>query len=116
MVVDDVVYAPHVQATPEQPYAFFYYITIKNNSTMTVTIRARKWVVRQKTGETTVVEGDGVVGEFPVLTPGDEFSYNSCHTVAADGTAEGAYFAEGNDGKLYFSRIPKFDLDLPKWV
>ena len=116
VVIEDVVYAPHVQAPPEQPHAFFYYITIRNDSPLTVTIKARKWVVRQKNGQTVVVEGDGVVGQFPVLTPGDEFAYNSCHTVASDGNAEGAYFAEGPDGKIYFTRIPNFELELPRWV
>ncbi len=114
--IDDVRYAPHVHSSPERPHPFIYYITIRNDSPLTVTIKGRKWVVRESNGQTIVVEGDGVIGKFPLLAPGEEFSYNSCHTVATDGTAEGAYFAAGPDGSLYYTRIPTFDLSLPNWI
>ena len=63
-----------------------------------------------------VVEGDGVIGQFPRLEPGAEFPYNSCHTVSQDSRAEGAYFAQTDDGQIYIVPIPPFDLNLPQWV
>ena len=114
--VDDVVYMPSLDAPEDRPFPFVYFITIRNNSPRTVTVKARKWVVRQANGEVIVVEGDGVVGQFPRLEPGGEFNYNSCHTVSHDSIAEGAFFVEADDGKVYAAVIPPFDLDLPQWV
>ena len=64
---------PGLDAPDDRPFPFVYYITIRNRSAHTVTVRARKWVVRQKNGEVIVVEGDGVIGQFPRLVPGAEF-------------------------------------------
>jgi ApaG protein len=114
--VDEVLYMPGLDAPDDRPFPFVYYITIRNRSAHTVTVRARKWVVRQKNGEVIVVEGDGVIGQFPRLVPGAEFPYNSCHTVSQDSRAEGAYFAQTDDGQIYIVPIPPFDLKLPQWV
>lgn len=114
--VDDVIYMPSLDAPDDRPFPFVYFITIRNNSPTTVTVKARKWVVRAANGETIVVEGDGVVGQFPRLGPGDEYSYNSCHTISQDSHAEGAYFAQDDEGVNYVVRIPGFDMELPKWV
>lgn len=114
--VDDVMYMPNLTAPDDRPFPFVYFITIRNGSDFAVTIKARKWVVRQKNGEVIVVEGDGVVGQFPRLAPGGEFSYNSCHTVSGDSEAGGAYFVETDNGGRFCVRIPPFPLDLPQWV
>lgn len=110
------MYMPSLTAPDDRPFPFVYFITIRNGSEIAVTVRARKWVVRQRNGEVIVVEGDGVVGQFPRLEPGGEFSYNSCHTVSQDSEAGGAYFVEGDDGRKYCVRIPPFRLELPQWV
>jgi ApaG protein len=114
--VDDVIYMPSLDAPDDRPFPFVYFISIRNNSPRTVTVKARKWVVRASNGEVIVVEGDGVVGQCPRLPPGGEFSYNSCHTISHDSRAEGAYFLEGDDGVQYAVRIPPFDMELPQWV
>lgn len=114
--VDDVMYMPHLTAPADRPHPFVYFITIRNGSSLTVTVRARKWVVRQGNGEVIVVEGDGVVGQFPRLEPGGEFSYNSCHTVSHSSEAGGAYFVETDDGQKFCVSIPPFRLELPQWV
>jgi len=116
VTVDDVIYMPSLDAPDDRPFPFVYFISIRNNSKTTVTVKARKWVVRAANGETIVVEGDGVVGQFPRLGPGDEYSYNSCHTISQDSHAEGAYFVEADDGTVYYVRIPSFDMELPQWV
>ena len=114
--VDDVMYMPSLDAPSDRPFPFVYFITIRNLSKTSVTVKARKWVVKQKNGEMIVVEGDGVVGQFPLLEPGGEFSYNSCHTIAQDSEATGAYFVEDGHGKQYFVRIPPFLMELPIWA
>jgi ApaG protein len=116
VTVDDVIYMPSLDAPHDRPFPFVYFISIRNNSTLTVTVKARKWVVKAANGETLVVEGDGVVGQFPRLEPGGEYSYNSCHTISQNSRAEGAYFVEANDGQVYVVRIPGFDMELPQWV
>lgn len=113
--VDDVVYMPSLEAPEEKPHPFVYFISIHNESDVTVAIRGRKWVVREKGGEVTVVEGDGVVGQVPTIEPGGHFSYNSYHVVAGNARVEGAFFGEAPDGWV-FARIPDFKLEVPKWV
>ncbi|HWB58943.1 MAG TPA: ApaG domain [Chthoniobacteraceae bacterium] len=112
VTVDKVVYMPHLEAPPERPYPFAYYITIRNDSDETVTIKGRKWVVKDDKGSCLVVEGDGVVGKFPRLEPGDEFSYHSYHTIGCDSVAEGSFFGTSEDGMPVMTRIPKFELRL----
>ncbi len=111
--VEDVVYMPSLDAPPDKPHPYVYFISIHNDSPVPVTIRARKWVVQEDGGETTVVEGDGVVGQFPQIEPGDNFAYNSYHVVANAATVEGAFFGECADGEMVFTRIPSFRLELP---
>ncbi len=89
---------PQLQAPEERPFPFVYFITIHNDSDETVTIKGRKWVVTDAGGDTQVVEGDGVVGKFPRLEPGEHFSYNSYHTIGSDSVAEGAYIGTTEEG------------------
>jgi ApaG protein len=114
--VDDVVYMPSLDAPPEKPHPFVYFISIHNDSALTVTIRGRKWVVREAGGEVTVVEGEGIVGQTPVIEPGGHFSYNSYHVTAADARVSGAFFGETALGERVFTRIPEFQLEVPNWV
>ena len=112
--VERVEYDPELPASPEQPHPFVYYITIRNGSDRTLTVKGRKWVVRAESGEITAVEGDGVVGCFPRLEPGEEFSYNSYHTTAGRAQAEGAYLAVTEEGEAVLARIPPFQLIPPQ--
>jgi ApaG protein len=111
--VDRVVYDPELPASPDQPHPFIYYITIRNGSDRTLTVKGRKWVVRGEDGQVTAVEGDGVVGCFPRLEPGETFSYNSYHTTAGRAVAEGAYLAVTEAGEAVVARIPQFALIPP---
>ena len=112
--IDKVVYVPTLEAPPDRPYPFVYFITIRNDSPENVTIRGRKWVVTDGHGGKLVVEGDGVVGEFPRLRPGEKFSYNSYHVFAEDCVAEGAFLGIGEGGEPFVARIPRFELHVPR--
>ncbi len=112
--VDQVVHAPDLPAPPDQPHPFVYFITILNESDRSVTVKGRKWVVRAENGHVTAVEGDGVVGCFPRLEPGERFSYNSYHTTSGPAVAEGAYLAVTDEGEAVVALIPRFELIPPK--
>jgi ApaG protein len=105
---------PQLEAPDDRPFPFVYFITIENGSEETVTIKGRKWVVTDVFGRRIVVEGDGVVGKFPRLEPGESFSYNSYFVIAADSVAEGAYLAVTADGRPVVTRIPAFDVRIPE--
>ena len=113
VIIDRVVFAPHLEAPPDRPYPFVYFITIRNESDKTVTIRGRKWVVSDSRNQTIVVEGDGVVGKCPTLSPGDSFSYNSYHVTGSDSVAHGSFLALTDDNLPVFARIPPFALNIP---
>lgn len=113
VTVDRLEHMPHLEAPPERPYPFAYFLTIHNESAETVTIRGRKWVVTDEDGQCVVVEGDGVVGKFPRLEPGESFSYNSYHTIGAASTAVGAFFGVTEAGKVVVARIPAFEMRAP---
>jgi ApaG protein len=112
--VDRVVYDPSLPAPPDRPHSFVYFITIHNDSDVAVTVKGRKWVVTNDRGEVTAVEGDGVVGEFPTIDPGDVFSYNSRHLLDKNhAVAEGSYIGMDAAGRRVLMRIPKFKMVVP---
>ena len=112
VTVDRVVHHPNAQTPPDRPHCFAYFITIHNDSDVTVTIKGRKWVVTNARGEIMALEGDGVVGEFPRIGPGESFSYDSCHlNDTATAVAEGSYIGLDEHGRKVLTRIPKFEMD-----
>lgn len=114
VTVDEVRFEPGAGALPERPFCFVYFISIHNDSDRTVTIKGRKWVVRNSQGEITAVEGDGVVGQFPTIQPGSKFSYNSYHLLdAPPAVAEGSYIGVDEDQNAVLTRIPPFKMDVP---
>lgn len=113
VTVDRVIHMPQLDAPPDRPHPFVYFITIHNHSPSTVTIKGRKWIVTDADDHRVVVEGDGVVGEFPRLESGEQFSYNSYHTIGSDSVAEGAFFGVTENGEPVFTRIPPFELRVP---
>ena len=101
------------QLPPDRPHAFIYYLTIRNDSSLTVTLLGRKWVVEHADGTQLVVEGDKIVGETPVLVPGGHFSYNSYHVTPCDARAHGSFHGHDENGRPVFVRIPTFDMRIP---
>ncbi|MDE1170605.1 MAG: ApaG domain [Verrucomicrobium sp.] len=106
----------HLPGTPEGSFAFTYHITIHNDTAETVTIKARKWVLQDGEGRISAYEGDGVVGAFPKLEPGERFHYHSYHLVTASSSAEGAYLGVNEQGEPVLARIPRFQMDVPDAV
>ncbi len=111
--IDEVIYMPHLDAPDDRPHPFVYFLSIINDSEQTLTIRGRKWIVKSGDGETVVVEGSGVVGETPLLRPGERFSYNSYHVVKMNSEAWGTFFGILDSGEKIRVTIPNFKLKVP---
>ena len=107
--VESVSFAPTLDAPPDRPFAFTYTLAIRNGSAGAITIKARKWVIREKgSGRCHVIEGDGLTGRFPRLGPGEVFRCESYHVVAANSVAEGALLACDEQGNRLLVRVPSF--------
>ena len=65
VTVDRVLFAPNLEAPPDRPYPFVYFITIRNQSEQTVTLLGRKWVVEHADGSQLVIEGERIVYVIP---------------------------------------------------
>ncbi len=111
--VDSVHYDASRPAPPDRPHPFVYQISIRNESQETVNIFGRKWIVRDADGDTLVVEGDGVVGQFPSLAPGQSFTYNSYHVIKSESTAAGTFFGATSQGRPVAAIIPPFEMRPP---
>lgn len=107
--VDSVTFAPGLDAPADRPFAFTYTVAVSNRSAGAVTIRGRKWVIKDLThGRCHVMEVDGVAGRFPRLEPGECFRYDSFHVVASDSLAEGALLACDDAGQPLLVRLAPF--------
>lgn len=112
--VDGVAFQAGIDAPLDRPYPFSYTVTVRNGTSQALTIRGRKWVIADAHGHTQVIEGDGVVGRFPRLLPGELFRYSSYHVISVDSTAEGALLATDDAGRKVIVRIPRFCLSIPR--
>ncbi len=113
VTVDKVVHHRDVHFPAETPHGFIYFLTIANLSTSTVRLVGRKWIIRASDGKIEVIEGDGIVGQSPIIHPGESFSYNSYHLTGQAVTAEGAFHGTAEDGRRIFVRIPTFAMTPP---
>jgi len=91
---------------------FGYHITIENRSDVAIRLLERHWKVRDALSPMRVVEGPGVVGEMPVIGPGDSYAYTSmCELRGAFGSMEGWYVVERlSDARRMRVVIPRFML------
>jgi ApaG protein len=91
-----------------------YHIRIENESNQTVQLLTRHWRITDGRGAVNLVDGDGVVGEQPVLQPGQSHDYVSgCPLMTPTGSMEGHYSFRGEDGSMIKAAIPFFPLSAP---
>ena len=108
-------YMPEESSPDEGRYFFAYTVEIINTSLERVQLRARTWRITDGHGHVQEVRGAGVVGEEPVLGPGESFSYTSgCPLTTPSGTMQGTYLMETASGETFEAEIPAFSLDLPR--
>src|SRR5664279_4822511 len=103
------------QSSPgDSQYFWAYRVTIENQGQETVQLRSRHWMITNARGEFTEVKGAGVVGEQPVLKPGEKYEYTSGAPLnTTSGMMGGAYQMEGEGGERFDIEIPTFSLDSP---
>ena len=103
------------QSRPDEGYfVWAYTIVIENLGSETVTLKTRYWKITDSTGRSQEVRGAGVVGEQPVLKPGQSFQYTSGAPLATpSGFMVGAYQMETATGEAFNVEIPAFSLDGP---
>ena len=88
---------------------------IVNTGGERVQLRSRHWKIMDERGHIQEVRGPGVVGEQPVLGPGESFSYTSgCPLPTRSGTMQGSYVMETDGGETFDGRNPAFSLDIPQ--
>ncbi|MDZ5646968.1 Co2+/Mg2+ efflux protein ApaG [Nitrospirillum sp. BR 11828] len=103
------------QSSPrEEHYVWAYTVRIENTGAETVRLRTRYWHITDARGRVQEVRGAGVVGEQPVLSPGQSFEYTSGTPLGTpSGIMVGSYQMERTDGTRFDVRIPAFSLDSP---
>ncbi len=103
------------QSTPEENYFFWMYtIVIENTGDEPVQLRSRIWHITDADGHTEEVRGPGVVGQTPVIPPGESFSYTSgCPLRTPQGIMVGSYQMVDGRGSIFDVAIPAFSLDSP---
>lgn len=101
------------QSSPEQAvYSFAYQVTVHNSGDVAAQLIARHWIITDAHGHTEEVKGLGVVGQQPLLQPGEAFRYTSgCRLRTPTGAMRGSYFCVAEDGTRFEAEIPAFILD-----
>lgn len=110
-------YAPE-RSQPFQNHWFFHYtVRISNEGDETVQLLSRHWIITDGNGHVEEVRGAGVVGEQPVLSPGESFEYTSgCQLKTSTGTMRGTYQMVTEDGSHFDVEIAPFALAEPYTV
>lgn len=103
------------QSTPEENrYVWAYHVMIENKGSETVQLLTRHWRITDDAGNVHEIEGEGVVGEQPIMGPGDFFEYTSGTPLATpSGFMDGTYRMESETGCSFDVAIPAFSLDSP---
>jgi ApaG protein len=108
-------YLPEQSAPEEDRYVFAYTVTIRNTGAMTGKLISRHWIISDADGQVQEVRGEGVVGEQPVLQPGQTFKYTSaCPLPTPVGSMRGSYQCVAVDGTKFEASIPEFVLSMPR--
>ncbi|MDH5479921.1 MAG: Co2+/Mg2+ efflux protein ApaG [Nitrosomonas sp.] len=110
-------YLPDQSSEDEDRHVFAYTITIENHGTVASQLISRHWIINNGDGSVQEVRGLGVVGEQPLLRPGDSFEYTSGTVISSlVGSMKGSYQMAGEDGFHFDVAIPEFVLSVPRVI
>lgn len=119
-MTDGITVRVAVNFLPEQSrleagkWFWVYHIRIENHGSCAVQLLTRHWKITDGRGMVNLVEGEGVVGEQPLIRPGGSHDYVSgCPLATPNGSMEGHYTFRGEDGELFEAAIPFFPLTAP---
>lgn len=105
-------YLPEASDPGRGVYAFAYTITVENTGQVPAQLIARHWIITDALGHTQEVKGLGVVGQQPLLRPGERFQYTSgAQLRTATGLMRGQYLVVAEDGTAFDAEVPAFVLD-----
>lgn len=114
-VTPKVVYLPEQSDESAGRYVFSYTITITNTGGIAAQLISRHWIITDANRSSQEVRGLGVVGEQPLLKPGDSFEYTSGTAISTPvGTMRGTYQMVAEDGHQFDAEIPEFILSMPR--
>lgn len=95
-------------------YVWIYHVKIINKSAFNLKLINRHWKIIDEKGDIQEVDGEGVVGEKPLIAPGNNFQYSSgVHLRNQSGIMTGHYQMQKDDGEIVDVNIPTFSLDIP---
>ena len=107
-------YLPEQSAPDQGRHVFSYTIRVVNTGTAGAQLISRHWVITDARGHVEEVRGSGVIGEQPVIAPGESYSYASgCPLTTPSGSMVGAYSMTDGEGRVFEAAIPAFSLDIP---
>jgi ApaG protein len=105
-------YLPDQSSPEDRVYTFAYTVTVTNTGEVAAQLIARHWIINDVSGHTQEVRGLGVIGQQPLLAPGQSFRYTSgCRLQAPSGTMHGSYFIVTERGDRFDVPIPMFLLE-----
>ena len=108
-------FVPEHSNPDEDKFLFAYTVTIRNTGDVTAQLISRHWVITDAHNKVEEVQGLGVVGEQPVLQPGEAFEYTSgCPIATPVGSMRGTYQCVAEDGTRFEAPIPEFLLSMPR--
>ncbi len=114
-VLAQAQYLADHSAPAEGRYAFAYVVQIRNVGAQPARLLRRHWIITDARGLIEEVEGDGVVGQQPLIAPGDAFEYQSGAILATPiGTMHGSYRMVDSEGCEFDASIPEFVLAAPQ--
>jgi len=109
-------FLPERSRPGRQQYVFAYFVRIENVGEQAAQLMTRRWLIHDSIGEDSEVQGEGVVGEQPVIVPGRVHEYqSSCVLKSANGHMEGHYRFRRADGTHFDAQIPRFYLEADEW-
>lgn len=107
-------YLPEQSQPQQNRFAFAYDVTISNNGSLPAQLLSRHWLITDGNGQVQEVRGTGVIGEQPLIAPGDSHRYSSGTLVATQvGTMQGSYQMLAEDGQRFEAPIAPFRLAVP---
>lgn len=108
----DPRYLPEQSAPEQGVWSFAYTVTIRNSGEVPAQLISRHWIITNELAQVEEVKGLGVIGQQPLLKPGEAFEYTSgCRLRTASGTMQGSYFCVAEDGERFEVEIPVFTLN-----
>ena len=111
----ETAYVSEHSEPDEDRFVFAYTITLVNRGSVTAQLISRHWFITDADNRTEEVEGEGVVGEQPVLKPGEGFRYTSGAIIETPvGTMHGTYQMVAEVGRTFDASIPRFILSAPR--